>query len=179
MQATTHRLPNWHPATNRWRLRIGYRLNAQGKRVEQTFWWAGHRGDGNPPPAIIHAAVSKQDQWREIKANWAKNRDRLRAVRPNLDWSMPVWFDATLLEQYVSVEKSLLDEAVQRAFDEHEREAASDADTAARWFVRNGIAKLMERLQQPLSDVATACTRRSVRSPFPPGFSPVRITTCP
>ncbi len=41
MQAVAYRLPKWHPDTRRWRLRIGFYFDAQGRRVERTFWWPG------------------------------------------------------------------------------------------------------------------------------------------
>ena len=39
----------------------------------------------------------RQGEWQEIEDNWPKIMDESRAMRPDSNWTLPVWFDPALI----------------------------------------------------------------------------------
>src|SRR4051794_6381766 len=73
-----------------------------------------------------------------------------RAMQPDRDWTLPVWFDRALLDQFAADEKRLIEQVLRESDAEDEVGACNEADAAAVWIVRNGLAGLIERLKQPV-----------------------------
>lgn len=106
-QQDQYRLPTYHAASYRWRLRIEH---AHGEKV---FWWPATGRATTPPPEVVAAAVAAQDQWRALVNDWHWVRLAMKLDRPEKDWSKPVWVERADVDAAMSRIRAKDDEELQ------------------------------------------------------------------
>lgn len=99
-EASTYRVPTFVKSDNRWRLRIDH---AHGTKE---FRWPNNGTGTTCPPQIQAAAVTVQDHWRSICADWSNISFVMSHADPTKDWSRPAWVTA----EQVAAAKSAVEE---------------------------------------------------------------------
>lgn len=131
-QQGQYRLPTYHPATNRWRLRIDH---GHGTKA---FWWPGDGQGQTPPPEVIAAAVAIQDEWRLLVQDWYWIGKAMKMDQPDKDWSRPVWVDRAKAQAVVD-----------RGWEEIRVARQHDRRRVLYHVASNGLSDLIAHAQQP------------------------------
>lgn len=143
----THRLPHWYAASCRWRMSIGFQHAVGGRRQPRPFYWPADYNGGTPPPVVIAEAVGRQNDWRRIVCEWPDLKRKLACVMPERDWSLPVWVENDTFAKMDAGERAGIEYGIAMFQAEVDAEEQREAEQAARWFARNGLAAMVNVLR--------------------------------